>query len=448
MNLKMIKKMSLLPLAGIICFAMNSGVRVWGDVMKGLAPPTEIPLLNHSVNTVFFQEAEKIDIEKLNPRRILLDQNSFMAQPHSFYYFHNMDKLNFQLDWVKRGDHIFPLKEPVGKLTADYISRRKQHSLEEYFERSSVLGFLVLHDNRIVLEKYFHGANSNSRFLSNSVAKSFHSVLVGVAIQEGKIQSVNDLAEKYLPSLANSGFRGVTIKNLLQMTSNVQWDEEYLKPEADIHRYAVALLRGEPSFKSLVASIKPGGKAGAEFKYQSINSQLIGWLLEEATGLPLNKYAEEKLWRPLGAESDAYYYRGKKQPEIAAAGNLNVTLRDYGRFGLMAMNGGVLGQRRIVRESWIRESSTPDADFLKPKPPGPDDAAAAGLGYGYQWWLPYGSDRAFVAMGIYGQAIYVNPRRHIVIVQSSAWREPDPNDGWDEMIKVMGAISHKIPLQR
>jgi len=188
----MIKKMSLLPLAGIICFTLNIGVRVEGDVMKGPAPPTEFPLLNHSVNPVLFQEAEKIDIEKLNPRRILLDGDSFMAQPHSFYYFHNMDKLNFQLDWVKRGDHIFPLKELVGKFTAEYTFRGKQRTLEEYFERSFVLGFLVLHDNRIVLEKYFHGANSNSRFLSNSVAKSFHSVLVGVALQEGKILSVPD----------------------------------------------------------------------------------------------------------------------------------------------------------------------------------------------------------------------------------------------------------------
>ena len=232
------------------------------------------------------------------------------------------------------------------------------------------------------------------------------------------------------------------------MTANVQWNEDYLKPEADIHHYAVALLRGEPSFKSLVASIKPGGKPGTEFKYQSINSQLLGWLLEEVTGMPLNKYAEEKLWRQLGAESDAFYYRGKKQSEIAAAGNLNVTLRDYGRFGLMAMKGGVLGRRRIVREAWLREVPSPDIDFLKPKPPGPNDAASIGMGYNNQWWLPYSKDQAFMAQGIYGQAIYINPARHTVIVQTSAWREPDPYDSWDEMIKVMDTIAYKLHSQK
>ena len=313
-----------------------------------------------------------------------------------------------------------------------------------FFKNYLVLGFLILHDNQIFLEKYFHGASSKSRFLSNSVAKSFQAILVGVALQEGKIQNINDPVEKYIPSLANSGYRGVTIKNLLQMTSNVQWDEEYLKPEADIHRYAVALLRGEPSFRSLVASIKPGGKPGTEFKYQSINSQLLGWLLEEVTGLPLNKYAEAKLWYPLGAESDAFYYRGKNQSDIAAIGHLNVTLRDYGRFGLMAMNGGRLGQQRIVNEAWLRGVSTPDIDFLKPKLPGPNDSASAGMGYNNQWWLPYSKEGVFMAQGIYGQAIYINPVRHVVIVQTSAWREPDPYEGWDEMIKVMDTIANKF----
>ena len=121
-------------LAGIICFAVGSSVSDGGEVISGLTP------LNHSTNAAHFQEAEKIDLEKVNPRRILLDQYSFLTQPHSFYYFHNMDKLNFQLDWVKKGDHVFPLKAPVGKFTADYIFQGKRHSLEEYFERSSVLG--------------------------------------------------------------------------------------------------------------------------------------------------------------------------------------------------------------------------------------------------------------------------------------------------------------------
>src|SRR5262245_27242425 len=108
----------------------------------------------------------------------------------------------------------------------------------------------------------------------------------------------------------------------------------------------------------------------------------------------------------------------------------------------MVMNGGTLGGQRTVPESWIRESSTPDADFLKPKPKGPKDEE--NFGYGYQWWIPYGNDRVIMALGIYGQTIYVNPTRHVVIVQTSAWPEPDSDERWDETVRVMETIAHQI----
>lgn len=391
---------------------------------------------------VYSQDGGKIEVDKINPSRLLLDKYSFMNQPHSFYYLHNMDKLGFQLDWVHKGGQTYSLKEPKGNFAASYTFRGEQHSLDEYFGRNFVLGFVILHNDQILLEKYFHGADENSRFLSNSVAKSFLSVLIGDAIQDGKIKSINDPVIQYLPYLSKSGFRDATIKNLLQMSSGIQFNEDYLKPDADIHRYIAALLRGEPSFEELAASIPSRVKPGTENEYQSINTQVLGAILEKATGKRLNEYMQEKMWTKIGPQSDAFFYRGKKQPEICAAGCLNVTLRDYGRFGLMAMNGGELGGKRVVPEAWIRESATPDADFLKAQPKGPKDEEH--FGYGYQWWIPYGNDGVFMALGIYGQTIYVNPKRHVVIVQTSAWPEPDTDERWDETIKVMDAIARQI----
>jgi CubicO group peptidase (beta-lactamase class C family) len=354
----------------------------------------------------------------------------FMSQPRSFYAFQHMDQLGFRLDAVRKGDRVYALKKPLGTLSVT--------GLEDYFEKSFVLGFLVLHDNRIVLERYFHDANRDSRFLSNSMQKSIVSVLIGVALGEGKIQSVNDPVVRYLPYLASSGYKDVTIKNLLQMSSGVKFDEAYLSPESEIGRLGNALLLGTESFRDFAASIKPKLKPGTQFEYQSVNTEVLGLLLEQVTGKPLHKYIEEKLWRKIGVENDAFLYRGEKQTDECAFGCFNATVRDYGRFGLMALGGGKLNGQRVVSETWMKESTKPDAPFLQPGP------ANGNLGYAYQWWVPAGSEGAFMAMGIYGQMIYVNPIRHMVIVQTSAWKLPDEDASWAESVKMMDAVARAV----
>lgn len=387
-----------------------------------------------------------IDIQKLDPGRILFDKHSFMTQPASFYYFHNMDKLGFQQDWVRKPDHAYPLRETSTPFSVSYTYRGQPYSLDNYYLRSSVLGFLVLKDDQIIVEKYFHGAYGDSRFISNSMAKSVLSVLIGVAIGEGKIGSVEDPVEKYVPALSASGYHGVRIKDALQMATGVKFDEDYLKPSADVHRLVAALVRGDESFEALAASIKSKTRPGTAFEYQSINTEVLGLVLEAATREPLYEYTEEKLWKKIGAQSDAFFYRSKRQPDVCAFGCLNSTLRDYARFGLMAMQGGKIGNTRVVSEAWIHESTTPDAPFLKPKPDLKNDVTR--IGYQYQWWIPYGSDGAFVAMGIYGQMIYVNPAKHVVIVQASAWQEPDTDSQWDESLKCFDAIVRKLADKR
>jgi hypothetical protein len=274
-----------------------------------------------------------IDVNKMDPARRAVDLYSFYVPPYNLYYFHHIDKLNVQQDWIRRSGPVFALREPSATFSASYTYANQQHTLDEYFVRNYVVGFVVLHDNQVLLEKYSHGADRESRFLSNSVSKSFTSVLVGAAIAEAKIKSVDDPVVKYLPWLRDSGYRDTTIRNLLEMASGVKFDEQYTNPEADISRYASALLHGEPSFHDLALSVKEKVKPGTKFEYQTINTQVLGMTLEAATGQTLNHYAEEKLWNKIGPEGDAFLFRSTRQAQMCAGSALNVRLRDYARLG-------------------------------------------------------------------------------------------------------------------
>jgi len=391
----------------------------------------------------FAQSPGKIDISKMNPTGLLTDQYSYMVQPYNFYYFHHMDDLGFRTDVVGKSDHIYLLKDPTGSFSTNYRFGSKDYTLENYLLKNDVTGFLVLHDNQVVFEKYLHGADRGSRFVSQSVAKSILSILVGVAVDEGKIKSVDDPVVKYLPYVLESGYRDVTIKQALQMAATVDYSEEYRDPKSGAALIGAALITGKPSFEDFVSSIKPSKtRPGTAFEYQSVNSQLLGLLLERVTGEPLNRWAEDKLWKKLGAERDAFFYESKNQPNTCAFACFNATLRDYGRVGLMMMNKGALGGIHIVSESWVHDSTTPDAAYLMPKPPGADGNAA--IGYAYQWWIPYGNEGVFMAMGIFGQMIYVNPARHIVIVQTSAWPEAVASSLEAEAVAVMGTIAGQV----
>jgi CubicO group peptidase (beta-lactamase class C family) len=369
----------------------------------------------------FAQYPGKIEISKMNPAGLLVDKYSYMAQPYNFYYFHHMDKLGLRTDRIRKGDRVYPLREPTKPLVIEYTFRGSRYSLDDYFKRNFVTGFLVLHNDGIVAERYFHEADQNSKFVSQSLSKSIVSILIGAAVEDGLIKNVEGPVTTYLPYLSGSGYRNVTVKNLLQMSSGVDYSENYRDPKSGAALIGAALLTGNPSFKNYVQSIQPTNTPpGTKFEYQSVNTQVLGLLLEKVTGKRLNEYAQEKLWRKIGAQSDAFFYESMKQPDTCAFACFNATVRDYARVGLMMLQGGNLGETRIVSKAWVHDSTTPDTPYLKPKPGGPE----GGYGYAYQWWVPPGNDGVFMALGIYGQCIYVNPARHTVIVQTSAWPEP------------------------
>jgi len=391
----------------------------------------------------FAQTPGRIDIGKMNPAGLLVDKYSYMVQPYNFYYFHHMDELGFRTDIINKGDDAYPLKEPGDAFSIRYEFGGKDHTLEDYLSREDVTGFLVLHDNQIVFERYLYGANRDSRFVSQSVAKSILSILVGAAVDAGKIHSVNDPIVRYLPYLSSSGYRDVTIKQALEMSTNVDYSENYRDPKSGAALIGAALLTGSPSFKDFAASIGPTTtKPGSAFQYQSVNSQVLGLLLEKVAGEPLNRWAEEKLWKKIGASHDAFFYESKKQPDTCAFACFNAALRDYGLVGLVMLNKGQLGGKRILSEAWVRDSTVPDAPYLMPKPPGTNGEPTNG--YAYQWWVPYGTEGAFEAEGIFGQMVYVNPTRHVVIVQTSAWPEAVSGALAAESASLMDAIARRV----
>jgi len=384
--------------------------------------------------------APKLDFEKVDPRRMLIDPESYWSQPYSFYFFHHMDKIPRQrLDWVRKPAQTYPLHDGNEAFTLSYSINGKTSTLDEYLEQADVLGFLVMKDDRIVFEKYLHGATPQDRFLSMSVEKSIVSVLFGTAVDEGKI-NVKDPVTKYLPDLASGAYKECIIEDLLHMASGIEFNEDYLDPKADVHRVLFDLIKGGEAFHQLAVGIKSERKPGTAFHYQSINTQILGEILEKVTGKSLNKIAEERLWKKIGAQSDAFIYESQKQPETCAFGCFNATLRDYGRFGLMALNSGQLGGKRVVSEAWMRASTTAP-DFNRPRVD--EKTGRPVTGYGYQWWLLPGEDHAFQAIGIYGQNVWVNPAKHVVIAQFSAL--PKPGGGGNRAIgRPHDAIAAKL----
>ena len=295
--------------------------------------------------SAFAQSPEKIDISKMNPAEHLTGKYSYMSQPYSFYYFHNMDQLNLRTDWIKKADQTYPLREPAKERTFDYTFQGKRYSLDDYFKRNFVTGFLVLRDDQIIIEKYFYEADRNSRFVSQSLSKSIVSILVGAAVEEGAIKSIEDPVVKYLPYLSESGYRNVTVKNLLQMSTGVKYSEDYGDPKSEAALLGAALLTGNPSFKDYAQSIQPTSTPpGTKFEYQSVNTQVLGLLLEKVTGKRLNEYTQEKLWKKIGAQSDAFFYESPKQPDTCAFACFNATLRDYARIGTHDASGWDAGR--------------------------------------------------------------------------------------------------------
>lgn len=278
----------------------------------------------------------------------------------------------------------------------------KQYTVDDFMREAHVGGLLVLKDGAITLERYGLGNTEDSLWVSFSMAKSVTSMLLGAAIQDGYIRSVDDKVTDYLPLLRNTSYADATLKNVLQMASGTQWNENYTDPNNDVFNYPSSNVVELLNFLGAKSQLS---KPGTTFNYNTGETDLVGAIVRAAIGNNLSTYLETKIWQPFGMESDANWathgYGGGERGGCC----INANLRDYGRLGLFAMNGGVLADgTKVLPTNWMQEATRP---------------SPANAGYGYLWWL--NGEGVFRASGIYGQGIYINPEQELVIVVLSAW---------------------------
>ncbi len=277
-------------------------------------------------------------------------------------------------------------------------------TLADFVNEQRFAGLIVLHRGQVRAEQYGLDFSARGRWTSFSVAKSFTSTLVGAAIRDGAIASLSDPITRYIPALAGSGYDGVTVEQLLTMRSGVRWNENYTDPQSDVALFNAQRPEGDVDAVTAYMRRLPRAHApGTRWNYNTGETNLIGVLVERATGRRLSDYAREKIWTPAGMEADGAWLYNEGGREISGC-CLSLRLRDYARFGQFVLDGG----RGIVPDGWYARAGSRQADIGRP-----------GFGYGYQWWTV--DDGSFAAQGIFGQGIFIDPARQLIIASVGNW---------------------------
>lgn len=280
--------------------------------------------------------------------------------------------------------------------------------VDAYMAGQRNAGLIVVQDGKIRLEKYALGYAADGRWTSFSVAKSFTSTLVGAAVKDGFIKSLDDKVTAYIPGLKGSAYDDVSVRQLLTMTSGVKWNEDYTDPKSDVAQFNLQQpVPGEDITVSYMKTLPREAPAGSKWVYKTGETNLIGVLVSSATGKTLSAYLSEKVWRPFGMEQNAVWMLGPTGHEISGC-CLSASLRDYARFGEFILGGGVAGGQTVLPDDWLAAATTKQADIDMP-----------GRGYGYQWWT--NDDGSFAAQGIFGQGIFIDPKRRLVIASNGNW---------------------------
>ena len=354
--------------------------------------------------------------------------------------FRNIDKL-FPSRTISRGTSV-PVSElatralPLDDMTIE--TDQGDYDLYDYLARNRVTALLITKDERIALEQYEYGNTPDTRWMSMSMAKSVSTTLVGAAIQDGFIDSLDDPLTKYLPILEGGAYDGVNIRQLLQMTSGAHWDETHTDAGSERRAVLELQLAQKPGeILKYMSGLKRVAEPGTHWNYSTGETHVVGELLRAATGEYLSDYLSRKIWSRLGMQSDAtWWLEAPGGLEVAGSG-IAATLRDYARFGHFIMNDGVIAGERILPEGWVKEAGSPR------------EIAGQTLDYGFMWWpvrAPAGTgfEDGFSARGIFGQYMYINPARRILVTVWSARAKPlgseviPDNDFFNAVVKTIG----------
>jgi CubicO group peptidase (beta-lactamase class C family) len=291
--------------------------------------------------------------------------------------------------------------------------------LEAYMAEQRTAGIVIIQDGKVRLERYGLDFDAGGRWTSFSVAKSFTSTLVGAAIQDGYIKSLEDKVSSYILGLKGSAYDDVTIRQLLTMTSGVKWNEDYEDPNSDVAKFNNAEPdQGMDATVSYMRKLPRAYPPGTQWAYNTGETNLIGVLVTSATKKTLAAYLEEKIWKPFGMGSDATWLLNSTGSEIGGC-CIQAAISDYARFGQFVLNNGRIGDVQVVPQDWFAMATVKQVDI-----------GTAGLGYGFQWWTY--DDGSVAAQGIFGQGIFIDPARKLVIASNSNWPRAIAGDSEDK----------------
>ena len=332
--------------------------------------------------------------------------------------FRNIDRL-FPTRVVRHGQRVQPL--PAGKTGLDgvtFTSKSKRYDLYDYLSLNRVSGLLVLKNGRIALETYQLGNTERTHWMSMSVVKSITATLIGAAIKDGHITSIDDPVTRYLPELTGSAYDGVSVRNVLQMASGVKWNEEYTDPGSDRRHMLEAQVAQRPGgVLALMAKLPRAAAPGSRWNYSTGETHVAGALLRAAVKMPLAEYLSDRIWSRFGMESDATWWLESPDGLEVGGSGFSATLRDYGRFGMFLAGDGKAGGEQILPDGWVKEAGSSKV------------VGGQSVDYGYMLWpIPNRQgtihEGAFEAVGIFGQHVYVNPGEQVVVVVWGALPKP------------------------
>lgn len=326
----------------------------------------------------------------------------FWTEPQRDAAFRALDRLP-----ILANSHAVPVSGTPSPLPTG-APLKLSSDLDAYLAGQRSAALLVVHDGKLRLERYGLGFDGSGRWTSFSVAKSFTSTLVGAALKDGFIKSLDDKVSLYIPELKGSAYDEVSVRQLLTMTSGVKWNEDYDDPNSDVAKFNNH--KPETGVEVLVSYMRKLPRevpAGTRWLYSTGETNLVGTLVQRATQKPLATYLAEKVWGPAGMEQQATWLLSKTGQEIGGC-CVQASPRDYARMGQFILNGATVNGQSIVPDDWLAQATTKQTDIGTP-----------GRGYGYQWWTY--DDGSFTARGIFGQGIFIDPKRKLVIVSNANW---------------------------
>jgi len=346
--------------------------------------------------------------------------------------FEHSDEL-FPARVVERGSRTRKLPKAKSPLKNVYFEAGGKHyDLFDYLALNRVAGLVIMKNGEVVLEDYELGTGPETRWPSYSMAKSVSSTLIGAALFDGSIASLDDPVTKYVPVLKGGAYEGVSVRNVIQMASGVKWSETYTDPKSDRRKLLEIQLQEKPgTILPFMSGLSRAGAPGTIWNYNTGETFVVGAVLEGATHKPLAEYLSEKIWKPWGMEFEARWQLESPNGMGWAGGGLAATLRDFARMGLLVEADGVIDGKRIVPERWFDEAGSAK------------QIGGKTVEYGYLWWTYAKGDEvhdgAFQARGIFGQQLYINRKEKVVIVVLSARPKPTGLTAVDDPV-FFGAV--------